>query len=479
MDTEKREGSPCVMVVDDDETTLRCTGQLLEEEGLNVVLCLGGKEAISKFHEKIYTVVLDITMPDMSGLEVFEELKKKNPLVPIILYTGMKDRWERLKVRRAFRPHAYILKAGSTDELTDTVLGAVESYSKYLEVMRLSTTLERSERENISLRQELGKRFGFQNICTQEARMHDLLQQAQKASTVPYPILITGESGTGKEVLAKAIHYNSPRADKPLVVVNCAAIPRELVESELFGHEKGAFTDATQRKIGFFEVAHKGSIFLDEIGDLSPSAQAKMLRVLQEKEFQRVGGTELVGVDVRVLAATNKNLAEEIKNNNFREDLFYRLNAIFIHIPPLRERRGDIPLLVDHFLKKSSQEIKKRIRGISPECMSLLEMYDWPGNVRELQNAIERVVTLADNDSTITEVYLPPELLSQMARTPYHYKSDGKLYETIQGVEKEIIANTLKAVGGNKSRASEILGISRPLLYKKIELYGLGDLSQN
>lgn len=479
MDAKEKKGErPRVMIVDDDKALLRAARMLLEQEGLEVVVCSSGREAIDKFNEEIYTVVLDIAMPEMSGLEVFELLKKRNPLVPIIFHTCVGDTSERAEIRRTFRPNGYVWKGGSADELIDTVLGAVHGYSKYLEVIRLSTILEEREKENVSLREALGKEAHFEDLHTNDPRMKEVIGQAQKASMTPYAVLITGESGTGKELLAKAIHYNSPRAGKPFITLNCAAIPRELIESELFGYEKGAFTGATQRKLGLFEVADQGSVFLDEIGDLSLSAQAKILRVLQEKEFQRVGGDETIKVDVRILVATNKNLAEEIKNNKFREDLFYRLNAVSIHLPPLRERKGDIHLLVDHFLKKSAQEIKKDVRGISQECMDFLEKYDWPGNIRELQNVIERLVTLTENDSVITEDYLPPELLSQMVRSPRPYKYSGKLYQTIHALERDMIASALKEADNNKSKAAEILGISRPLLYRKMELYGLTESAQ-
>ncbi len=470
---------PIVMIVDDDPSVLKTTGFNLEAEGFKVILCSCGREAIEKFNKDIYSVVLDLSLPDIGGLEVFEELKEKNPLVPIILYTGMEEKGERLRIRRKFRPHAYILKGGEPEELIDTVVGAIECYTKTLSAIKLHTELELREKENVNLREELGKQARFEDICTRDQKMGEVVRAAQKASTVPYPVLITGESGTGKELLAKAIHYNGPRASHPLIILNCAAIPGELVESELFGHEKGSFTGAVQKKIGLFEVAHQGSIFLDEIGDLGQSAQAKMLRVLQEKEFQRVGGAEPIKIDVRVLAATNKNLAEEIKKGNFREDLFYRLNAISIHLPPLRDRKGDIPLLVDHFLKKTSQEVKKRFTGVSQRCMRLLEEHDWPGNIRELQNVIERLVTWTENGSAITEEYLPPELLPEAALHTYSpYKSAGNLYQTVQAVEREAIASALKVSGGNKSKAAEVLGISRPLLYRKMEIYGISESVQ-
>ncbi len=470
-----QEKAPVVMVVDDDPLLLSTIGPILELEGFEVQLCSDGRRAVDEFNGNIYTIVLDINMPEMSGLDVFQEIKEKNPLIPIILYTGLGGSKRREGIRREYRPHAYILKGEDPEMLIDTVVGAVECYTNILKATELNTALELKEQENINLREELGKRGRFEDIYTKDPKMLAIIGQARKSCEVPYAVLITGESGTGKELLAKAIHYNSPRATKPFVVLNCAAISSELVESELFGHEEGSFTSATRRKPGLFEVANEGSIFLDEIGDLGISAQAKILRVLQEKEFLRVGGTEPIKVDVRVLVATNKNLSEEVKKKNFREDLFYRLNAISIHLPPLRERFSeDISLLADHFLKKSSQEVKKRIRDISPSCMDLLERYDWPGNVRELQNVIERVVTWAENDSVITEDYLPPELKAQkFISIPRHSKGTKRLALATQAVEKDAIASTLKATRGNKSKAAEILGISRPLLYKKLELYGL------
>ena len=474
---DKKEEGLWVMVVDDDPSVLECTGQLLVEEGFEVVLCPNGEEAVNKFSEKIHAVVLDLTLPDMFGLEVFEKLKEKNPLVPIILYTGMSDRLERIKVRRTFRPHAYIVKGRTQDELMDTVVGAVHSYSNYLESMRLSTTLERYKKENVSLREELGKKFGFESIYTQSLKMKDIFQQARKAGSAPYPVLITGESGVGKELLARAVHYSSPRADKPFVVLNCAAIPNDLIESELFGHEKGSFTGAIQMKVGLFETADQGSIFLDEIGDLGPSAQAKVLRVLQAKEFQRIGGTESITVDVKLISATNKDLKEEIKNNNFREDLFYRINAISFHLPPLRERKEDIPLLVEHFLQQSSQELKKHITDVSPACMSLLKEYSWPGNIRELKNVIERLATWAEDNSILSDDFLPPEILSALQDSPQKYKAAGGLYKAGRNLERDMIVEALGQARGNKSKAAETLGISRQVLYKKLELYGIESLT--
>jgi DNA-binding NtrC family response regulator len=464
---------PVVMAVDDDPLVLRTLNRVLEAEGFDAKLCSSGRSAVEGFDKSIYTILLDITMPDMSGLDVFEKLKQKNPLIPIIFYTGLADRDKRRGIRNRCRPHAYVVKGGDREELVDTVIGAVESYTQTLRALSLQADLELKEKQNLELRKDAAKRASFESLCSNNPTMKEIGARAKKASEVPYPVLISGETGTGKELLAVMIHYNSARAFEAFVIVNCAAIPYELVESELFGHERGAFTGADQKKAGLFEIANNGTIFLDEIGDLSGSAQAKILRVVQEKQFQRVGGTEPIRVDVRILAATNKNLAEEIKHKHFREDLFYRLNAISIYLPPLRERKCCIHVLANQFLEESCKELKKHIPGISQTCMSLLERYYWPGNVRELKNVIERLVTWAEKDSVITEEHLPLELLSHTVGASENNGATGKLYQLIHAVEKDAIANALKEAGGNKSKAAEILGVSRSLLYKKIELYGL------
>lgn len=293
----------------------------------------------------------------------------------------------------------------------------------------------------------------------------------KKVSNSPYSILITGESGTRKELIAKAIHYNGSRSGQPFVVLNCVAIPRDLLESELFGYEKGAFTGAMETKQGLFEVADKGTIFLDEIGEMHVHTQAKLLRVLQEKELQRVGGTMVIKIDVRILAATNKDLKSAISRGKFREDLFYRLNVVPIHIPPLRERKEDIPLLITHFLAVSCANVGKRIKGFTPEALTFLVNYAWPGNVRELRNVVERIVTLAPDDSMLGVEMLPQEVCNKSAVRLQKYKSVGTLYEAQKQLEIEMIMDALKSAEGNKSRAAELLGISRKVLYEKIETY--------
>ncbi|MFQ5956834.1 MAG: sigma 54-interacting transcriptional regulator [Candidatus Brocadiales bacterium] len=330
---------------------------------------------------------------------------------------------------------------------------------------------ELKEKENVYLRGQLRRK---DDIVGESVQMKNVRSMIDKVRNSPYPVLVRGESGTGKELIAKATHYGSPRSDKPFVAINCAAIPRELLESELFGYEKGAFTGAGQRKLGIFEVANGGTLFLDEVGDMNLSSQSKILRILQEKEFQRVGGTENIKVDVRIIAATEKDLSEEIKNGNFREALYYRLNVVPIHVPPLRERKGDISLLANWFLEKSSVEVKKHFRGFSPDCLLLLNEYDWPGNIRELQNVVERLVTLTPDGEVIEADELPPEISGLFpAKTMYKYKSLGSLYAATARLEKNMILESLRATKGNKSKTASLLGISRKVLYDKIAQHNI------
>lgn len=334
----------------------------------------------------------------------------------------------------------------------------------------LKKAKERIESENSNLKKQQKIHSSFSDIVGTSLKIQETLELVRKVSDAPCSVLVTGESGSGKELIVKAIHYNSSRSDQPFVAINCAAIPRSLLESELFGFEKGAFTGAVEAKQGLFEVANKGTVFLDEIGDMHLHTQAKLLRVLQEKELQRVGGTKVVKIDVRVLAATNKDLKIAISEGRFRDDLFYRLNVVPISIPPLRERREDISLLVEHFLALSCADIGKHVKGITPDVLMLLSNYSWPGNVRELRNVIERIVTLAPDDSMIGVDMLPPEIYDK-SPVRQKYKSAGTLYEAQRQMEMEMIGEALESTKGNKSKAAELLGISRKVLYEKLELY--------
>ncbi|MGR3319543.1 MAG: sigma 54-interacting transcriptional regulator [Candidatus Anammoxibacter sp.] len=342
----------------------------------------------------------------------------------------------------------------------------------------LNRAKEIKENENIMLRNRLKKKNESENIIAKSQKANELIEIVKKVTDAPYSVLITGESGTGKELVAKTIHYNGIRRDSPFCTLNCAAVPKDLIESELFGHEKGAFTGAIQQKLGLFELSNNGSLFLDEIGDMSLHAQAKILRVLQEKELQRVGGTELIKVNVRVLAATNKDLLLEIKNGNFREDLYYRLNVVSIHTPPLRERREDIPLLVNHFLKGCNSDMNKHIPELSSNIMDIFMNYNWPGNIRELKNMIERIVTLSpDNCLEISEEVLPAEMCSSRQNKDYKkYKTIGSMYLAQKQLEKEMISEALEKTQNNKSRAAGLLGISRKVLYEKMQSHELNNL---
>jgi Nif-specific regulatory protein len=328
------------------------------------------------------------------------------------------------------------------------------------------------ERENIYLRGQLEQKVTVESIVGKSRKIKEVISTIKKISKAPYPVLIMGESGVGKELVAKAIYSESPRRDAPFVVLNCAAMPGELLESELFGYEKGAFTGASQRKLGLFEVANGGSIFLDEIADMSLQSQAKVLRVLQENEIQRLGGLEPIKVDVRVLAASNKCLKDQIEKGNFREDLFYRLNVVPINVPPLRERKEDIPILAQGFLERSCREMGKDIPGFSPDCMRLMQQYTWPGNIRELRNVIERLVTLASPEKMIEVKDLPSDVRNlNIIDKSKKYKLNGGLYAAQVQLEKEMIVEALKMAKGNKSKAAELLGINRKVLYDKIANY--------
>ncbi|MBI2470067.1 MAG: sigma 54-interacting transcriptional regulator [Planctomycetes bacterium] len=330
---------------------------------------------------------------------------------------------------------------------------------------------ERIASENKNLKKQQKVQASFSSIIGTSRKIKEILELVRKVSNAPYSVLITGKSGSGKELIAKAIHYNSSRSGQPFVALNCAAIPRDLLESELFGYEKGAFTGAAGTKQGLFEVADKGTIFLDEIGDMHPHTQVKLLRVLQEKELQRIGGTKVIKIDVRVLAATNKDLKAAMSSGEFREDLFYRLNVVPVEIPPLCERREDIPLLIAHFLELSCADVGRRVKGFTPEALTMLLNYSWPGNVRELRNVVERIVTIAPDDVMLGVEMLPPEISNKSAVQVQKYKSTGTLYEAQRQLEIEMIMDALKASDGNKSKAAELLGISRKVLYEKIEAY--------
>ena len=449
-----------ILVVDDDPNHLKTLQTIVRSWGYLVSVADDGAKAIENVQERSFALILmDVRMAQMNGIEALRRIKRYNPAIPILIMTAYSS------VDSAVEA----LKAGAYDYLTKPLDFEVLKIS-------LSRALEHSglKAENATLKSKLRADYELENIVGKSRPMKELVEMLAMVAPSEATVLITGESGTGKELIAKSIHHNSSRKDHPLVVVNCAALTETLLESELFGHEKGAFTGADKRREGRFMLADRGTIFLDEIGETSAAMQAKLLRVIQEREIQRVGGEVTLSVDVRILTATNRNLEEEVKNGRFREDLFYRLNVVTLRIPPLRERQDDIPLLAQHFLEKYVKKNHKQVKGFSPLAMHMLLQYPWPGNIRELENAIERAVILlldehiTDKDlpSTITEAYAER---SDWVAPPTPVTANRPLEE----IEKEAILATLEDNGGNKSETARRLGINRKTLHKKLKEYAI------
>jgi len=439
---------PKILIIDDEEHMCWALDRAMRQEGYQTEVAYRGRDGLNLIREESPSLtILDLRLPDMDGLEVLKEAKAINPKLPVIMLTAhgtIETAIEAMKIGAA----DYITKPFDLEELKLVI-------KQNLLVIQLET-------EVTFLRSELTGKYG--NIIAQSKIMLDIIALIERVAHSSASVLVTGESGTGKEVAAVAIHQNSPRHNKPFIPINCAALPEQLLESELFGHERGAFTGATARKLGRFELADKGTIFLDEIAEMSLNMQAKLLRVLQEKSFERVGGTETLSVDVRVIAATNRELVEAIKKGTFREDLFYRLNVIHIHLPPLRERKEDIPLLAKHFIQKYGHVYQ--VDKISPKAMELLCNYHWPGNVRELQNVIERSAIICRGNQIEPE-HLPRELYA-----PQQSSSDVVVDFPDNGIsleelEKELILKALEKSGGNQTKAAQLLGITRSaLLYR-------------
>jgi two-component system response regulator HydG len=449
-----------ILIVDDDPNHLKTLQTIIRSWGYRVFVADDGKEAVEHVKERPFDLILmDVRMAKMSGIEALRHIKQYNPAIPILIMTAYSS------VDSAVEA----LKAGAYDYLTKPLDFEVLKLS-------LSRALEHTglKAENVTLKTKLGAAYELENIIGKSEPMKALVDMLAMIAPSGATVLITGESGTGKELIAKSIHHNSNRKDHPLVVVNCAALTETLLESELFGHERGAFTGATNRREGRFMQADKGTIFLDEIGETSPAMQAKLLRVIQEREIQRVGGKETLSVDVRILAATNRNLEEEVKNGVFREDLFYRLNVVKLPIPPLRERHDDIPLLAHHFLDKFSENNLKQVKGFSPLAMDILLKYAWPGNVRELENTIERAVILLPDDY-ITEKELPSNITEAYAEQSNWVipQTPPVLNRPLGEIEKDAILATLQDSGGNKSECARRLGINRKTLHKKLKDFGI------
>jgi two-component system response regulator HydG len=449
-----------ILVVDDDSAHRTMLRTLVGGWGYDIVEADDGSTAIEKVKEQPFDLILmDVRMLKVSGLEALEGIKAFNPAIPVTIMTAYSS------VETAVEA----LKKGAYDYLT-----------KPLDFDKLRLTIERAmehtrlKEENRLLKESLGKHFDMQNIIGRSSAMINLLETVAHVAPSEATVMITGESGTGKELIAGVIHHNSPRKNGPFVKINCAAITETLLESELFGHEKGAFTGADRRKEGRFYQANQGSIFLDEVSEMPLTMQVKLLRVLQERELTRVGGEKVIPVDVRVIAATNKDLVDLKNKGLFREDLYYRLNVVSLEIPPLTGRREDIPLLAQHFLEIFVEKNNKKIKGFTPKAMDQLIRYDWPGNVRELMNAVERAVVLARTDYLDDQDF---SILQPSIQQPTPVLSDFDLIDNIslEDVEKTAILRMLESVAGNKSEAARRLGITRKTLHKKLKKYGVMD----
>lgn len=447
-----------ILVVDDEKGQREILKTILESEGYDAATASSGPDALEAIQKNNFDLVFsDLKMPGMNGHELMMQILREKPSVSIVIITAH----------------------GSIDSAVESIReGAFDYLTKPLDrekiLMIASKAIEKSRlmTENMHLKQQLEKQFRIEGIVGNDSKMREIFRIMKKVSGSSATVLIHGESGTGKEIIAKAIHYSSPRSLKPFMAINCAAIPETLLETELFGYEKGAFTGAYARNIGLFEAAHEGTIFLDEIGDMSMALQAKLLRVIQEREIRRVGGSARVKVDVRIIAATNKDLDLEIKNGRFREDLYYRLNVITFKIPPLRDRKTDIPDLVVFFIKTYGNSFGKAIRGISDEAMNLLMNYNWPGNVRQLEAVIERAVILSDGD-VLGADSLPTEIMTKpitLGRFDFELPEDGISFEEF---EKEMLIKAMSKANGVLGRAAGLLGMSYRTLQYRLNKFGI------
>ncbi len=449
-----------LFIVDDEESILKMlTHWCRNQWNYNVKTFTKGNDALNSLSENPDLILLDIMLPDINGNDVLKSIKMKNSQIPVIMLSAQ----------------------GSVEVALESIrLGAFDYFPKPIDKNRLEPAIRNAiknydlERELEKLKENLQKEFSFENIISADKKMQDAFKMISKVLDNDITVLIHGESGTGKELVARAIHYNGKRKNAQFVVVNCASIPRELLESELFGHEKGSFTGAHQRKIGKFELAKGGTIFLDEIGEMEMALQAKILRVIQSKEFERIGGNEVIKSDVRIISATNRDLKIAVENKQFREDLYYRLSSFPIYIPSLRERKGDIIVLIDHFLKVFNSKLGKNIKGLSKQALKVIYDYDWPGNVRELENTLERCVILSDGD------YIEVDVLPANINTQYNNPSvgiHGQLFGEdspiipFEKLKEEAIKHALRSTEGNIVEAARKLKIGRATLYRLMDKY--------
>lgn len=452
-----------ILVVDDEAINREFLSEMLSMEGYEVITSADGIEALDNIKETNFDLVLtDLMMPKLDGIALLSQIKELSPQTLGIVFTGFVSIESAVKAMKA-GAFDYITKPLQLEEVKIAIKKAFE--------------FQRLQRENLSLRRQLKKKYFFENMIGDSEGIQEVFHLIETVADSDSNILILGESGTGKELVARAIHYNSQRQNSPLIPVNCGAIPESLLESELFGHEKGAFTGAIAARVGRFELAKGGTIFLDEIAEMSPALQVKLLRVLQEHEFERVGGTKTIKINVRIIAATNQDLDEAVAKRTFREDLYYRLNVIPIKLPPLRERKSDVPLLFAHFLEHFNLEKKKKLEGIAPEAMNILINYRWPGNVRELENLVERLVIL-QGKGVVNPVDLPEKFRgggTNNQDTPKIMIPDEGISfrEITEQFERDLILQALNRTKWVKNKAAKLLGLNRTTLVEKIKKIGL------
>ncbi len=448
-----------IFIVDDEQSISKLLTYWVKDKWkYDVEVFTNGEDVLRRIGAKPDLILLDIMLPGMNGIDILKRVKQIDENLPVIILSAQGSIEVAVEALK-FGAFDYFSKPIDTQRLEPAIKNAIKGYD-------LTKELE-------NLKENVKKEYSFDNIISADGKMQDVFKLVSKVLNNDITVLIHGESGTGKELIARAIHYNGKRKDNPFIVVNCASIPRELLESELFGHEKGSFTGAHQRKLGKFEIANGGTLFLDEVGELEMLLQAKLLRVIQEREFERVGGTELIKTDVRIISATNRDLKKAVDEKNFREDLYYRLNSFPINIPPLRQRRGDILVLAQHFLDTINKKLNKNIKGFSKKAIKLIYEYNWPGNIREMENTIERCMIIAEND-VIELDDLPAHI--KAAEPSSSYELSGSLFgdENIIPFEKlkeESIRHALKITDGNIVEAAKKLQLGRATIYRLMEKY--------
>jgi two-component system, NtrC family, response regulator PilR len=451
-----------ILIIDDEKSIIDLLSVVFKKDGYSVTSALSASKAMSLIDSQEFSLILsDIKLPQMSGMDILKYVKQNKPDIPVVMITAygtIKQAVEAFKLGAV----DYVVKPFDIDELKLVVAQGLEK--------------SRLKQENVFLKRELKDKYGFSNMIGKSKKMRDIYSLIEKIADTDSTVLISGESGTGKEVAARAMHYSSRRKERPFVSVNCGALPENLLESEMFGHVKGSFTGAIAHKRGMFEVAEGGTLFLDEVGEMAPFTQVKLLRTLQERTIRRVGGTEEILIDVRIIAATNQDLKARLEDGRFREDLFYRLNVISFDMPPLRERKDDIPLLVNHFLEKYCGKMGRRMKRLAPEVINVLEAYAWPGNVRELENIIERTVAIEERE-TVTRKSLPDELTAppRKANSDQAIQAGFDLNAVLDDITRRYLEKALDKTSGRLKEAAEVLGVNYRSLRYLIEKHSLKD----